>query len=118
MLRSGSTVVCAVRGLPSPSNVVTSATVSPRAAVRADVLPDRLCSTDELRGLKPVRETLALKTARLVKRLHRVEDLPPADQRAVGQARRRDARNPPPLHPTIAPRRNARRADGYLVRSG
>ena len=40
-------------------------------------------STDELLGVKPVRETLSPKTARLLKRLGRVEELPPADQRAV-----------------------------------
>jgi hypothetical protein len=34
-------------------------------------------------GVKPVRETLSPKTARLLKRLRRVEELPPADQRAV-----------------------------------
>jgi len=34
-------------------------------------------------GVKPVRETLPPKTARLLKRLRRVEELPPADQRAV-----------------------------------
>lgn len=40
-------------------------------------------STDELLGVKPVRETLSPKTARLLKRLRRVEELPAADQRAV-----------------------------------
>jgi transcriptional regulator with XRE-family HTH domain len=40
-------------------------------------------STDELLGVKPVRDTLAPKTARLLKRLQRIEELPPADQRAV-----------------------------------
>jgi hypothetical protein len=40
-------------------------------------------STDELLGVRPVRETLPPKTARLLKRLRRVEELPPADQRAV-----------------------------------
>jgi transcriptional regulator with XRE-family HTH domain len=40
-------------------------------------------STDELLGVKPMRETLSPKTARLLKRLRRVEELPPADQRAV-----------------------------------
>ncbi|MGQ0714704.1 MAG: hypothetical protein ACT4PJ_13370 [Gemmatimonadaceae bacterium] len=33
--------------------------------------------------MKPVRETLASKTAPLLKRLRRIEELPPADQRAV-----------------------------------
>ncbi len=40
-------------------------------------------SSDELLGIKPVRDTLSPKTARLLKRLRRVEELPPADQRAV-----------------------------------
>jgi hypothetical protein len=40
-------------------------------------------SADELLGVKPVREMLPPKTARLLKRLRRVEELPPADQRAV-----------------------------------
>lgn len=40
-------------------------------------------STGELLGVRPVRETLSPKTARLLKRLRRVEELPPADQRAV-----------------------------------
>jgi hypothetical protein len=40
-------------------------------------------SADELLGLAPVRETTSAKTARLLKRLRRVEELPPADQRAV-----------------------------------
>ena len=40
-------------------------------------------STDELLGVKPMRATVAPKTARLLKRLQRIEELPPADQRAV-----------------------------------
>ncbi len=40
-------------------------------------------SADELLGLKPVSETTSPKTARLLKRLRRIEELPPADQRAV-----------------------------------
>ena len=40
-------------------------------------------STDELLGVKPVAEKTSPKTARLLKRLRRVEELPPADQRAV-----------------------------------
>ena len=32
--------------------------------------------------MKPVRDKLSPKTARLIKRLRRVEELPPADQRA------------------------------------
>jgi len=40
-------------------------------------------SSDELLGLKAVKEQSSSKTARLIKRLRRIEDLPPADQRAV-----------------------------------
>jgi len=40
-------------------------------------------SADELLGLKPMSETTSPKTARLLKRLRRIEELPPADQRAV-----------------------------------
>lgn len=40
-------------------------------------------SADELLGLTPLRETTSPKTARLLKRLRRIEELPPADQRAV-----------------------------------
>jgi len=52
--------------------------------------------------VKPVRETLPPKTAQLLKRLRRVEELPPADQRvvlnlvdAMLETRRRST--PPPL---------------------
>jgi transcriptional regulator with XRE-family HTH domain len=40
-------------------------------------------STDELLGLQPVKDSTSPRTARLIKRLRRVEELPPADQRAV-----------------------------------
>ena len=40
-------------------------------------------SADELLGLKPVTQKTSPKTARLLKRLRRIEELPPADQRAV-----------------------------------
>lgn len=40
-------------------------------------------STDELLGVTPVREKTPPKTARLLKRLRRIAELPPADQRAV-----------------------------------
>jgi len=33
--------------------------------------------------VKPISEKLSPKTARLLKRLQRIEELPPADQRAV-----------------------------------
>lgn len=59
-------VVQPVRGV-FPSRLVS---------VCPDMVPERL-------GVKPLRETLPPKTARLLKRLRRVEELPPADQRAV-----------------------------------
>lgn len=40
-------------------------------------------TTDELLGVKPVSDKLSPKTARLLKRLRRIEELPAADQRAV-----------------------------------
>ena len=40
-------------------------------------------STDEMLGAKPLKEKASPKRARLLKKLQRVEDLPPADQRAV-----------------------------------
>ena len=40
-------------------------------------------STDALLGLAPIAHKTAPKTARLFKRLRRIEELPPADQRAV-----------------------------------
>ena len=41
------------------------------------------CSTDALLGVTAVSDMLAPKTARLLKRLQRIEELPLADQRAV-----------------------------------
>ncbi|MGQ0641302.1 MAG: helix-turn-helix domain-containing protein [Gemmatimonadaceae bacterium] len=55
----------------------------PPGAILVELARTLAVSTDELLGMKPVRETLTPKTARLLKRLRRVEDLPPADQRAV-----------------------------------
>ena len=40
-------------------------------------------TTDELLGMAPLKAKTSPKTARLVKRLQRIERLPPADQRAV-----------------------------------
>ena len=42
----------------------------------------RVC-TDELLGVKPVKDGTSSKTARLLKRLKKVEALPPADRSAV-----------------------------------
>jgi transcriptional regulator with XRE-family HTH domain len=51
------------------------------------ILPDLAralgVSADELLGIEPLREEVDPKTARLLKRLRRIEKLPPADQRAV-----------------------------------
>jgi hypothetical protein len=38
---------------------------------------------DELLGVKPLKKKASPKTVRLLKRLQRIEQLPPADQRAV-----------------------------------
>ena len=40
-------------------------------------------AVEELLGAKPIKEKLRPKTARLLTRLQRVEQLPPADQKAV-----------------------------------
>ena len=40
-------------------------------------------SADELLGMAPLADLPSPKTARLLKRLQRIEELPPADQRAV-----------------------------------
>jgi hypothetical protein len=51
------------------------------------ILPDLAralgVTTDELLGVEPLQETTSPRTARLLKRLQRIEQLPPADQRAV-----------------------------------
>jgi hypothetical protein len=57
--------------------------VQPPGAILVELAKALRVSTDELLGVKPVREVLSPKTARLLKRLRRVEELPPADQRAV-----------------------------------
>lgn len=40
-------------------------------------------STDELLGLEPSKDDTRPRTARLLKRLRKIEELPPADQRAL-----------------------------------
>ena len=40
-------------------------------------------STDQLLGLKPPKDKTSPKTARLLKRLQKVAQLPPTDQRVV-----------------------------------
>ena len=58
-------------------------TTQPPGALLVDFAQALKVSTDELLGLKPTSDKLAPKTARLLKRLQRIEELPPADQRAV-----------------------------------
>jgi transcriptional regulator with XRE-family HTH domain len=55
----------------------------PPGALLVDLAQALKVSTDELLGMKAVTEKLSPKTARLLKRLRRIEELPPADQRAV-----------------------------------
>ncbi len=55
----------------------------PPGAMLADLAGALRVSVDELLGLKPVKEATSPKTARLLNRLRRVEELPPADQRIV-----------------------------------
>jgi transcriptional regulator with XRE-family HTH domain len=57
----------------------------PPGALLADLAKALSVSADELLGLKPPKEPTNPKLARLLNRLKRVADLPPADQRAVLQ---------------------------------
>lgn len=58
-------------------------TQQPPGALLADLARALKVSADELLGLKPVSEKTSPRTARLMKRLGRVAELPAADQRAV-----------------------------------
>lgn len=55
----------------------------PPGAMLVDLARALRVTTDELLGAAPVRERVKPKTARLMKRLQRVSDLPPTDQKAV-----------------------------------
>jgi len=55
----------------------------PPGAMLVDLARALRVSTDELLGVKPIKDRKNPKTARLVKRLQKVEQLPPADQRTV-----------------------------------
>ncbi len=55
----------------------------PPGAMLADLARALGVTTDELLGMQPVEEETSPKTARLLKRLRKIEELPPADQRAV-----------------------------------
>lgn len=58
-------------------------TAQPPGAMLADLAQALHVSVDELLGLKPVKAAVSPKAARLLNRLRRVEELPPADQRIV-----------------------------------
>lgn len=55
----------------------------PPGALLVDFARALQVSADELLGLAPAAPRVSPKTARLLKRLQRIEELPPADQRAV-----------------------------------
>lgn len=55
----------------------------PPGAMLVDLARALGITADELLGMAPMREKTSPKTARLLKRLRRIEELPPADQRAV-----------------------------------
>jgi transcriptional regulator with XRE-family HTH domain len=55
----------------------------PPGAMLVDLARALGVTTDEMLGVKPAKGLSDPKTARLVKRLRRIEELPPADQRAV-----------------------------------
>lgn len=55
----------------------------PPGAMLVDLADALKVSTDELLGVKPLKEKASPKTARLRKRLQKIEQLPPADQRAI-----------------------------------
>lgn len=55
----------------------------PPGALLVDLAHALKITTDELLGVTPATAKLAPKTARLLKRLQKIADLPPADQRTV-----------------------------------
>lgn len=55
----------------------------PPGAMLVDLARSLKVPSDELLGLKPLAKASSPKTARLLNRLRRIEELPPADQRAV-----------------------------------
>jgi transcriptional regulator with XRE-family HTH domain len=59
-----------------------SESAQPPGSLLVDFAKALKVSTDELLGVKPIAEKLPPKTARLLKRLRRIEELPAADQRA------------------------------------
>jgi hypothetical protein len=55
----------------------------PPGALLADLARTLRVTSDELLGLKPATDKPSPKTARLLKRLQKIEELPAADQRTV-----------------------------------
>ena len=55
----------------------------PPGAMLAPLATALRVTTDELLGLAPLTETMRPRTARLMKRLQQIEELPAAEQRAV-----------------------------------
>jgi len=55
----------------------------PPGALLAELATAPEVSADELLGIEPLKEKLPAKTARIRRRLQQVEDLPPADQKAI-----------------------------------
>jgi len=55
----------------------------PPGAMLVDLAKTLRVTSDELFGLKPLKQKASPKSARLLKRLRQVEKLPAADQRAV-----------------------------------
>ena len=55
----------------------------PPGALLADLSRALKVTADELLGLKPATEKRSPKTARLLRRLRKIEELPAADQRTV-----------------------------------
>jgi len=55
----------------------------PPGAMLVDLARALRVTMDELLGLKPTKEKTSPRTARLLKRLQKVEKLPPGDQRVV-----------------------------------
>lgn len=55
----------------------------PPGAMLVDLARALKVSADDLLGLRPVKEKTSPKEARLLKRLEVIDQLPPADQRAI-----------------------------------
>ena len=55
----------------------------PPGPIIVDLAQALKVTVDELLGVKPIKENTDPKTARVLKRLKRVTELPPVDQRAV-----------------------------------